>query len=537
MKNIFLVAILFQSMIATAQMPESPQVAPVSPMRAFYKSKITPASATDKITPQKWDALFGIVDSQKADIGRLASKVDTGLIAATQVYYVDRQYTNPATRAVQLSKARVGDPSRPFPTPWDARNAAIDRGVLSAMIFVQSGNIFDGNSDFDVFSEKSVNIGGNVIQLEKGLAYHGLEYSFVGSVLKNFPLINNSVVSAQASVGITAPTRFMGSEITDLGTVRHAQANIEISVDRFSGDVYRQPNSDIGLRTLSVRDWTAKGGAIMFGSKWDGIGSPNGDARVLNYHFGNFSTGSRFTGYTDGWNDIATFTRIHSKTINLSVGAYRADGYRARIASIGRSGMASDGVSSAGFINSTLNIKVGSVEVINSNAAELVGYMNVRNSRIMFDCGNVITDHHVLILSYPDCDSSFFGHRFGKVKITRNQYTTNSPVVINSPPSNTFSITSGDVESDSGAEVVNVVQGTLILKGVKIKQMTTGKSVINIAPGAKVICDCELVSADGVTPTVTGGGTFISLNAKMNIAPNQTVSVIGSPVVSSGYNY
>lgn len=149
MKNIFVIGLLAISALATAQMPESPQVTPASasPMRVFYKSKITPASANDKITPAKWDAFFGIIDSQKADISSLAAKADT-VAGAENVFYVLRIDSlsgkfGTARYNAQLSRARAGNTMLAYPSVYAARDAAyqfVQKKARRAVIKVLTGH-------------------------------------------------------------------------------------------------------------------------------------------------------------------------------------------------------------------------------------------------------------------------------------------------------------------------------------------------------------------------------------------------------------
>jgi hypothetical protein len=426
MKDIFLVAILFQSMIATAQMPESPQVAPVSPMRAFYKSKITPASATDKITPQKWDALFGIVDSQKADIGRLASKVDTGLIAATQVYYVDRQYTNPATRAVQLSKARVGDPSRPFPTPWAARNAFIRGGLSHATILIAPSNIYR-EDDYDDISENiAKNVDGTSYNLGIALSYHNLHYIFWGSEL-NFPLVSFDFSNAQAANG-GHRTSFRGSGTRYLGDCSNPQADIIFQVDSLITLPLTYPNRahntqigtfDLGLKSLKIGRLATGDSKILLGDKWRLLGNPN-KVESIHYSVERWDIGSKYTDNRIPYssNGGIYVNRMVNKTLTFDVKQLNMSGADVGIAWLGHW----SGSSGSGIHNSVVTLNYGSVRG-EGYVGGSPGYCGIvmgginTNSKFTVNVENLTSDRPALIYAYGQSSNCEYNVNIKKAEI------------------------------------------------------------------------------------------------------------------------
>jgi hypothetical protein len=152
MKKFLLIGFVMANVMLMAQTPEAPVQAPSSPMKEYYKPNISAATPKNQITPLKWDILFGIVDSQKVDLDKfyasMASKADT-VKAAENVFYVLRKDVlsgkfGTIEYNIQLSRARTGNPTLPYPSVYAARDAAFSFAASNrtkrAVIKVLSGH-------------------------------------------------------------------------------------------------------------------------------------------------------------------------------------------------------------------------------------------------------------------------------------------------------------------------------------------------------------------------------------------------------------
>jgi hypothetical protein len=531
MKKFLLIGFVMANVMLMAQTPEAPVQAPSSPMKEYYKPNISAATPKNQITPLKWDILFGIVDSQKADIGRLASKMDTGLVAK-RVYYVDRQWNTASERQSQNAKARVGDPFRPFAEPWSARNAAILAGG-EPTVFIQAGNVFTNADFFPSEHNRTVSIAGTNYVAGIELAYHGITYRFDGSTIET-PLMSPSFLSAQAQNGLAVKKAvFFGGKFTDAGSNSSAQSNIHFFVEDGSGSPSRHADriftGDVGVKTLVAQTMNR---GVMVGDKW--WGAPDAGNSSVTREYLRYAI-ERVRPHATG--SVVAALKIHNKDVLVNIGSAK---FNRTILDIGHwSGASNDGTL-GGIENSRVTIKIGNIEKTDyaytaDVGGGLINTPNNRNSRITVEMPGLdtITVPKFLWI-YGIQEGNIYSYRFSGKTFLNNPVSTESPMLIGLGTS-TATI-SGDFDSNVNSDFISVSSGTLHLKG-RYVQRAAGKTVVGIAPGAKVICDCELVSADGVTPVVTGTGTFISLNARANVAPAQTVSTVGQVNISSGYNY
>jgi hypothetical protein len=345
-----------------------------------------------------------------------------------------------------------------------------------------------------------------------------------------------SFLAAQAANGLAVKrAAFIGGKFMDAGSNSSAQSNLHFSVEEGKASPSRHGGreftGDVGIKTFSAANIVES--SLMIGDKWwDAAAAGNSSLTrdVIRYDVKRISAHPNY-------GNVVNFTKIANKQIDVKVGSAKIVRYLLYMGHY--SGTANDGTL-AGIENSHVRVSIGSIEpnsaytYVPDGAGAIIGAVNNKKSNIAADLPGFSTTIPKFLTINGIQDSNSYTFRFhGKTVLNQS---TSTDIPFNLSLSTSTATIDGEFVSNVNADLVQVMSGTVKLKG-RFVQQAAGKSVISVAPGAKVICDCELVTTDGVTPTVTGGGTFISLNAKMNVAPNQTVSQIGSISVSSGYNY